>query len=102
MQVSQTTPLRKKRLPSYVVRGIFLSLSKGEELVHRHPEVADEWRAGNSEAEIGKRYFPQDRAHVSRNAVHYALKILIPDDEERANIAESHVIEGRRRYTIQR
>jgi len=53
-------------------------------LVKNHPEIADEWIAGNSLNELAEKYLPNDyeiSQNIARNAVLYALRVLIPEEE---------------------
>jgi hypothetical protein len=84
---------RKGKVTMKQAAGIALSVKRGLELAEGHPEIEDEWREGYTEAEIGARYLPGDSPNVSRNAVHYALRELVGEDEK-AMIAQEHGREG--------
>ncbi len=75
------------------LKGMILSRQRGRLLANEHPEIATEWISGKTELELGKLYCLGDSEDVSRNAIHYALKYLIPE-EERITIAKKHNIEG--------
>lgn len=88
--------LERKVLDIDQIRGMCLSMQRGEQLAREHPEIADAWIDGKTEKKLGKKYFPGDSVDVARNAVHYALKELM-NRRERRRIARVHNIDGSRK-----
>jgi hypothetical protein len=84
--------LKKNGMNNAQTFAVKLSKSIGAKLALSHPEIAAEWLAGATEKELGMRYCPTDSVAVARNAVHYALKDLLPQEEIRADVARKHIM----------
>ncbi len=76
----------------------------GTQLAQTRPNLADRFRAGESHVQIGRSLeeLADFSVDVQRVAVQTAMRILIPDADEREALWRAHVVETNRRMIHQR
>ena len=76
------------------IRTIRLIRNRGRELANEHPEIAEDYRCGDTALQIAERYIPNFVSpHVASGIVHEALFRLLEDGEKR-ELAKEHIIKA--------
>jgi len=77
-------------MESRKVAAIIASEELADKLLNENLEIADDYRSGMSHKEIAVRYHLMEMGYslgVCRSAIYLALKTLIPDEDERRQLA---------------